>query len=316
MIFKNDVLTIGSATLDTFLEVEIAKSKIKVGDKVLVKNVIKHSGGSGTNSAAVLAKLNLKVKMLTKLGNDPEGKFILEEMKQYKVKNICLHNSSKHTDISTIIDYGFDRTIYVHKGASAQLNINDYKKSQLNTKWIYLGSLIDNSFNVCLDVANYVKKNNTKLLFNPSLYLTKKGVDYLKPILEQTTILIFNHEEAEALLRTKQPVIKILKRLQQLGPEIVVITNGNKNIYALEKNNYYTLTPPKIDVKHTAGAGDTFAATLLGALIKKKDFSTALQMAQANSCSVIQHIGTKNKLLNEEEIFKMIKKHKIKVKKK
>jgi len=36
-------------------------------------------------------------------------------------------------------------------------------------------------------------------------------------------------------------------------------------------------------------------------------------LAQVNSTSVIQHVGTKNKLLTEKEGKQLMKKHKIKV---
>ena len=314
MILRYDVLTVGSATLDTFLDTSMIA---KPGDKILVNKIIKHSGGSATNSAAVLAKFGLKVKMLTKLGADLEGEFILKEMKNYKVKNICLHHSLKHSDVSTIINQDKDRTIYVHKGASTHLNINDYKKSQLNAKWFYIGSLMDNSFNVAKDLTCYAQEKKVKVLFNPSLYLASKGKNYLKPVLEKTNLLILNFEEAQALLKTKsvQP-LNLLKQLQFLGPQSVIITDGKKKLYALDNNDYYELIPINVKIVHTAGAGDAFAATMLGAMIKGYNFVDSLKMAQINASSVIQHLGTKNKLLTEQQILKMVKKHKIKVNKK
>jgi sugar/nucleoside kinase (ribokinase family) len=73
------------------------------------------------------------------------------------------------------------------------------------------------------------------------------------------------------------------------------------------------ITPPSVKVIHTAGAGDAFTAGFLAGIIKKYKFENTLCLGQVNSTSVVQHIGTKNKLLNEKEAQAMIKKFRMKV---
>ncbi len=314
-MFKSDVLCVGSATLDTFLTIESALSSLKLGDKVLVQSIEKHSGGGATNSAAALSKLGLKVKVLTKLGNDHDADFIIKELKKYKVKKVCLHQSKKSTDAATIISslQEKDRIIFVHKGASADLSVTDFKKSVLNADWIYLASLMGKSFHV----ANYIIKNKperTKILFNPSLYLAQKGKRSLRVILNATEILVLNKEEAQAVLKTNSTDFKfLLKGLQRCGPKTVIITNGSKKMQAITENHIYTLTPPDVKIVNTAGAGDAFTAGFLAGIIKKYSVEDALQLGQVNATSIIQHIGAKNKLLTESEAQNLIKKYKIKV---
>ena len=101
--------------------------------------------------------------------------------------------------------------------------------------------------------------------------------------------------------------------LNKLGPEKVIITNGAKKCYALANNTIYSLIPPDVKIVHTAGAGDAFNAGFLAGMIKKYSLEDALKLGQVNSSSVIQHFGTKNKLLTEKEAKRMIKKYKLKV---
>src|SRR3989344_4567170 len=102
-MFKPDVLCIGSATVDHFLIVDIPFSKVKAGDKILVKSIHTYSGGGATNSAAALSKMGLKVKILTKMGRDYQADIVNKELKRYGVKNICLKYSQKNTDEATIV---------------------------------------------------------------------------------------------------------------------------------------------------------------------------------------------------------------------
>lgn len=194
----------------------------------------------------------------------------------------------------------------MHKGASKDLS---YKKINSQPKWIYLSSLIGKSLETGIKIAKNSKSN---ILFNPSSYVAKLGKTKLKSILNKTQILVLNKEEAQYLLKKKTSSINLLKDLQRLGPKVVIITNGNKTLYAINNNLTYSLTPPKVKIVHTAGAGDSFTAGFLAGIIKNYKFEDCLKLGQVNSSSVIQAIGTKIGLLNLSQAKKQMKKIKIK----
>lgn len=314
MLFHNDVICIGSATVDNVLVVDRSFSSIRTGDKVLVENKLTYSGGGATNAAATISLFGLNVDVISKLGKDHDAEFILNDLKRYNIKNYCNVRSHKSTDYSIIISSNKDqdRVIYTHKGASQDLHLNDIKKRHLRAKWLYLATVIGKSFETAKEIAQYTKKKRRNLLFNPSLYLAQKGKTSIKPILQAASILVLNKEEAQALLKTNNDNLRnLLRDLQATGPHTVIITNGAKPLWAISKDTFYTLTPPKIKVIDATGAGDAFTAAFLAALIKKYPFNTALVLGQANASSVIQHHGPKNKLLTEQEALAQIKKQKI-----
>lgn len=317
---KYDVLTVGSATVDTFLTVEQPFSSLKLGDKALVKSVDKRSGGGATNSAAAIAKLGLKVKTLTKLGNDHDADLILAELKALGIENICHSKSKQQTDLATIISSTKekDRIILVHKGASTDLSAKDFHPSQVNPSWIYLATLAGKSLQVAYEIAELAGKKGIKLLFNPSLYLAQQGKKKLSGILRHAAVLVLNKEEAQALLKTSSGNVKhLLKELQQCGPKVVVVTDGRRGLYALQENIMYSLTKtPNVKIVHTAGAGDAFTSGFLAGLIKNYSFEDALRLGQANASSVIQHLGTKTGQLTEKEAQAMMKKFRIQITKK
>src|SRR3989338_4714292 len=297
-----DVITIGSATVDHFISIEQPFSSIHPGDKILIKNAQTYSGGSASNAAAALSMLGLQVKMLAKLGEDHDAEFIQQDMKKYHVENICRHRSEHHTDFSTIISSSKekDRIIYTFKEASRDLETSDFRKHDLKASWLYIGSLMGRAFNV---VGEILRENTrSSILFNPSLYLAHQGKKFLTPILQKTNILVLNLEEAQAVLKTNPGKVEVLlQELHQLGPEIVIITNGDQKLYTLFNDTIYSLMPPKVKIVHTAGAGDAFTAGFLAGLIKKYSFEDALLLGQVNALSVIQHVGCKNILLAEKE---------------
>src|SRR3989344_959618 len=284
---KYDVLTVGSATVDTFLTVEQPFSSLKLGDKALVKSVDKRSGGGATNSAAAIAKLGLKVKTLTKLGDDHDAVLILAELKALGIENICHSKSKQQTDLATIISSTKekDRIILVHKGASTDLSAKDFHSSQINHSWIYLATLTGKSLQVAYEIAELARKKGIKLLFNPSLYLAQQGKKKLSKILQNTAALVLNKEEAQALLKTSSNNVgHLLQGLQHCGPKIVIVTDGKRGLYTLQNHIMYSLTKtPKVKVVHTTGAGDAFTSGFLTGLIKKYPFEDSLRLGQVNA---------------------------------
>jgi ribokinase len=313
-----DVICVGSAVIDNLLTIHQKLKSITYGSKVLVRHFETHTGGGGSNSAVALSKLGLKVAYLGKLGEDNHAHIIEKELKLNKIKILNKNKSQINTDEAFILnsEQEKDRIIYIYKGSSEDLNTKDILE-KLNAKWFYLAALVGRSFKVLLKLSKYAKKHKIKILFNPSTYLAGKGLRKLKPILKNTNLLILNKEEAQLVLKSKSKSTNyLLKKLSKYTKGTIIITNGPKTLYSLQGGAVYSSTPPKIKVIHTAGAGDAFNSGVLAGMIKNHPLEKAIQLGQANSASVIQHFGTKNKLLTEREAKKLIKKYKIKVIKK
>src|SRR3989339_924546 len=300
-MFEPEVICIGSATVDTFLTINQPFSSIKKGDKLLIQSIEKHTGGGATNSAVALSKLGLKTKTLIKLGNDHDSYLIIQELKKYKVVNLCRNLSKKNNDSAFIVTSTIDkdRIIYNHKGSSLDLSKLDFNDSNIKAKWIYLASPMGKTLNTVKEIGSLIKKRNISVLFNPSLYLAKQGYSKLKPILDLTLILILNKEEAQALLKITRNVttFSLINQLVKRGLNTVIITNGPKELIAYRQKTIYQLFPPKTKVIDTTGAGDAFNSGVLAGIIKQYSFEDALRLGQINATSVIQHLGAKNKLL-------------------
>lgn len=321
-----DIITVGSATVDVFAHTKSKLIKIKTssseedliaypsGSKILIKELRFTTGGGGTNTAVSLAKLGHKTAYLGSLGNDENGKRILDLLKKEKIDFIG-KLTNEFTGYSIILDsIEHDRTILTYKGANNKLKFSGINQKKLKTKWFYFSSMVSGSFKTLEKLAEFAEKNKIKIAFNPSTYLAEKGRGYLKKILIRTTILILNNEEA-SLLVGKNNVKSMLKKLYDLGPEIIVITDGKKAINAYDGKTIYILIPNKIKVIESTGAGDAFASAFLSGMIKKNGVEFALKMGLANSESVITHPGAKNRLLKYNEISKAIKKRPAKIKK-
>lgn len=323
---KYDVITVGSSTIDVFIETESELIKIMtshseedliaypVGSKILINEIQFLTGGGGTNTACSLSRLGLKTAYLGKCGNDENGDRIIHLLKKEKVDFLGARGK-QNSGFSIVMDsIEDDRTILTHKGANNFFSFKEVDKKKLNCKWFYFAAMTAKAYRELVKVARFADKEGIKIAFNPSCYLAEQGVDFLKPILDRTSLLVLNKEEAEILVG-KGDTKTLLKNLQGLGPEIVVITDGKKGANALYKNHIYFVPACKIKVKETTGAGDAFASSFLAGLMLEDDVEFALKLGSVNSASVCMYSGAKEKLLNMKEAKSSIKKMKLKVKK-
>ncbi len=317
-----DIITIGSATFDVFAKTEAelitinnGKSKESLiaypsGSKILMKSLNFSVGGGGTNTAVAVSRLGLKAGYLGNIGNDDHGRRIIDLLKRENVDFLGTI-SEDMTNYSVILDSSDDdRTILVYKDASEKLNYAHLDKEKLMSRWFYFCAI---DVKLLEKLSDYAVKKGIKVAFNPSNYLASKGSDSLKKILKNTDLLILNDEEARLLIGSA-PIPILLHKLNQLGPDMVIITQGKNGVELLHSDIIYQADAVKVKVLETTGAGDAFGASFLSGLLLKNSVEYAIKLGVANSASVVSKVGPKQGLLNANDAHDLIVKSKIKIK--
>lgn len=292
-----DIVTFGSAVVDTFVDTEFNKKtksfSYPAGSKILVHNLKTDIGGGATNTGAAFSRLGFRTGCICKIGNDNNGKDILNLFKNEKIKFLGTISKDK-TGNSIILDSKeHNRTILTFKGPGNNIKINELPK--FKTKWLYYSAVLGDSFKTQEKLAKQLSKKGTKLAFNPSEYLIK-NTD-ITSMLKMTDILILNKEEAEFLCKKNKKKRDVLEGLKELGPKIVVVTNKNKLAYAYDGLKKYSIKPNKIKVLERTGAGDAFAAGFVAGIMANKPIQKCLELALKEGESVLRYFGAKNKLL-------------------
>ena len=293
-----DIVTFGSAVIDTFIDTEFNEKQqsfnYRAGSKILVHNLKNDIGGGATNTAVAFSRFGFNTGCICKIGNDNEGKNILEMLKKEKIKFLG-SNVKSPTGHSIILDSkSHSRTILTFKGPGNDIKMNELPT--IKTKWLYYSSMSDNSLETQKKLIKKLSKEGTRLAFNPSEYLIK-NVD-LSQIIKLTDILILNKEEAIILCKRNKKKGDLLSGLIKLGPKIVVITDKNNPVYAYDGKKKYSINPNnKIKVVERTGAGDAFASGFVAGIIANKTVEESLKLGLKEGESVIQHFGAKNKLL-------------------
>ncbi|MBI4118446.1 MAG: carbohydrate kinase family protein [Parcubacteria group bacterium] len=310
-----DFVAIGDITTDAFIRlsgddatVETKDGKMKricliFGDKIEYDDLVEVAAVGNSPNAAVSAKrLGLSSAIATNMGDDYHGETQLAQLKKEGVATdfVRIHKGTE-SNYHFVLWYGAERTILVKHHQYPYL-LPDIGTPQ----WVYLSSLGEHSLPFHEAIAAYIKDHpSTKLTFQPGTFQIRLGYEALKNIYAVTELFFCNLEESQRILKTEEKDIKkLLSRVRELGPRIVVITDGPNGAYTYDGEEvwYIPMYPdPKPPVNRT-GAGDAFASTFTSLLALGKSVPDALKLAPINSMSVVQFIGAQKGLLSLDEL--------------
>lgn len=313
---KFDIISIGDATLDTFLKLEDAviipsgeehnpMLCLTYADKIPIEHFEQKIAGNAANNAIGSSRLGMKAAFYSIVGNDDSGKEILAGIKKEKVSTKYLKLDKKAvTNYTVVLNYQGERTQLIYR-VNRQYDLPNLDKA----KWIYYTAVGKNHVHLEQDIVGYIKKSGARLAFNPGAYQLQRGAKALSPVLKLTNVLFVNKEEAYKLVGRFESMRDLLLGLRKLGPQISVVTDGSKGAYACDEKRCYKMGVFPVKVVEMTGAGDAFATGFIGALHYNKGIDEALRWGTANSSGVISYIGPQEGLLTKGGIEKMLRKY-------
>ena len=310
-----DCLTIGSATRDLFITSKKFKTKrddtsptdvdlvLPLGSKLNVESIIFESGGGATNAAVTFARQGLKAAALCRVGDDPGGRAITEELEKEGVDSkFIIKEKQDYTAYSIIlVTESGERTILVYRGASSHFPHQMLPENKLDTKWIFISSLAGN-VDLLKKLVDWADKHNIKTAVIPGSSELAKGKKVLAPIFAKADVVIMNREEAAGVTGVDfDQKEKIVNKICLLTRGIGVITDAKNGATACDREFIYhigTHDNPAID---RTGAGDAFASGFVSGLLKYENVEGALELAADNASNVVNFFGAKKGILHANQ---------------
>jgi len=338
---KYDFLTIGSATLDIFVETPEARivsvtaptnksefMSFPYGSKLDIENFAFEIGGGALNTAINFKNLGFDTATIVKVGSDPMAKAILTkaESADIDIKHVVRSENEKSGLSVILTSFQGDRTVLAHRGTNATLKAKEINFDAVKkTKWLYLAPLNGDSTKALDEIAYFAEAHDVNLAINLGTSSIKSCKDRLPAILRTAEIMIMNREEAQMLTgKSIRPdsaqedfskcfihpdIISILKELKSLTGGIVVVTDGKHGVYSYDGSKYYKCGEFPAKPVSTLGAGDAFASTFTAVFSQSGDIKKALKYASVNAASVVEHFGAQKGFLSFDEIRDRLDKH-------
>lgn len=320
-----DVIAIGSTTLDTFWKTDFKEVKWKtpigrgfvvpLGEKFGNESLYTTIGGNAANAAVTFARQKESVKLFTYVGDDIAGKEIIARLKEERIATHLIQTKKgRRSAQSVLFLQKGERSILTYHGAINEFSLKSISLERLKAKWWYV-SLPGDSYKQLDILLRYAKKYGIKVALNPSgNHLQGEGKKQLLKHLRELSLLLVN--EGEAARITGIPFARekeVFKKLDALVPGIVVITRGKKGVVVSDGAHIFRAgTFREKTMVDRTGAGDAFGSGFVAGLIHTKErcqkewcnpnnISYAIRLGSANATSVVEHMGATQGVLTKRE---------------
>lgn len=319
---KVRILAVGDIFTDAFIQLseDVAKVtkdedgtewlSVPFGRKPPYEKVdIVKSVGPGPNVAVAASRLGHDAEVMAWIGDDETGKEAIEHLQSEGVDtSSMIIEEGKDTSYWYVLRFGAERTMLV----KSEKYKYEWVAPEIEPDWLYLTYLGEDSWNLHEEILKYLEEHpNVKLAFQPGSFHFKWGAERLAGIYRRSNLVLMNREEAvDTTGRSYDSINGLAQGLHELGPELVVITDGGNGSYVSDNGRVLTIPNyPDIDAPvDRTGAGDAFSSTFLVAIASGESVETAMLWAPINPVSVIQEVGAQRGLLTQEQIQEYLEK--------
>jgi 5-dehydro-2-deoxygluconokinase len=276
MTIALDLLTVGRISVDLFSEqINTPFSQPQTFQKSI--------GGSPTNVAVAAARLGRKSAVVTKVGVDPLGQFVVNKLESFGVNTsfVKVAESGLTPVVLASQDPPEDPKIIFHRQPSApdtQLVVSDIDEPTLKgvkNFWVSAcalsqGTTAESIFH-WLEVRGRAKETIIDLDYRPSFWKSRdEARAAAERALSQCTIAIGNISECEVALGISDPK-KAADDLLNRGISLAIVKMGGDGVLLSTKDESHVIKPLPIKLVCGLGSGDAFGGALIHGLLSGWD---------------------------------------------
>ena len=284
-----------------------------------VERFSRHLGGSSANIAVGLARLGLKVAMISCVGKDALADYLIGFLKQEGVDTTFVREVERYNTSLCLTEVSppsnFHQVFYRQNPADSRIEIGSAEKDYIRAAGLFL-------------------VNGTGLSASPARESTIEGlrvaraagirtfldIDYrssswespgdagqaVADVLSLVDVLLGNEEEM-ALATGATSVDGQADFALRRGVKIAVCKLGAKGVKAYTATAQYTAVPIPVKVVSSIGAGDGFAAGFLAALYRGLPLPDALWQGNAAAAVVVSRVSCSDAMPFPEELEQYLK---------
>ena len=305
---KFDVICVGNAAVDVPLH-PVAPDIFDY-DSYPIDRIIPQAGGSGNNVSIILSRLGLPVKLVTLLGNDMLGDYLVQNSQNNNVDTSSIIRSN---EVDTPLSIGLvradgERGIVVSKSSSTfnfcadHVNTADFAGAKaLVFSSIFIMPKFDDPG--LTKVFSAAQEQGLIVCADMMRSRTGERMDAIINSLRYVDYFFANFEEAEFLTQENN-YHAMAQKLLDAGVKHVLIKNGKEGCY-IRDNEIEQILPAFLN-EHpvdTIGAGDNFAAGFVSALLDGKSFADAARFANATAAISVGAPGSTNGIKSKKQVL-------------
>ena len=279
-----DVITTGRIGVDIYpLQTGVGLEQVETFGKFL--------GGSATNVAVAAAKYGLNSAVITKVGTDPFGNFLIEELERLNVDTSYVGRDQNYKTPVVFCEIfpPDDFPIYFYREPKApDMEISEAELdlkaiSEAKIFWSTVTGLSQEpsrsanlaALRVRAKKAHTILDLDYRSVFWDTPELATAEIAKALPLV---TVAIGNKEECQVAVGETEPT-RAADAMLERGVELAIVKQGPKGVFAKTKNESVEVPPHFVEVVNGLGAGDSFGGALCFGLLQQWSLEKILRFA-------------------------------------
>lgn len=325
-----DILAMGRSSIDLYAN-EIGAPFVEI------KSFAAYVGGCPTNISVGTRRLGLRSALLTALGEDPVGDFVLGMLEKEGVVTSFIPRKPGRRTSAVILGIEppdkFPLVYYRDNCADIELTVGDVLAAPVAESRAVLisgtGLSREPSRSATLFAAEQAKANKATVFldldFRPDQWHDARAYGVtIRAAMRLVDVVIGTADEVKAAAleaesnvsvehsqvsgaRVSGDVMKAIEAVLAAGPSTLVMKRGSEatTVY-LRDGNVIEAAPFPVEVCNVLGAGDAFASGLIYGYLKGWDWHRAARMGNACGAIVVTRHGCANFMPFEQEALTFI----------
>jgi len=269
----------------------------ELGRLALVDEMGLYTGGCATNTAIALARLNLPVEVIGKVGEDPFGDFVLTALADHRIGTRGIKRDKEVGTSGTMVMVApnGERRFVHYIGANARLTLED-----IDLAMVEAGSILHIGGSLVLpgidgqptaELLRHARAAGVITFLDTVWDDTGRWMEILAPCLPHIDYFVPSLSEAQALTGLDTP-IEIAHFLLERGVKTVGLKMGEDGCLVVSGDGQVIRLPAlQVEVVDATGAGDAFAAGFIAGVWHDWPLDQCARFANAVGALCVTGLG-------------------------
>jgi sugar/nucleoside kinase (ribokinase family) len=295
-----DLLAFGDPCVDVVIGVDEAP---RFGEKLLGRALGSFAGGTTANAACAFARLGGRAAVYGRVGDDAHAALVRRSLQDFGVdtRHLQAELGSATGSVIALIPPSGERSLIVMPMARAPLRPAGLAAALRQTRVLYAMPYDLPEF----IAASRIARGNGALVAIDLEAAVAPDRDSMQQRLAHADIVFFN-ESGFVAGTGEAPTPAAARALLEAGPQAIVVTLGAAGALAAARDAVAcqpAFTQPVVD---TTGAGDTFNAAFLLAMLEGQGLSERLRFACAAASHAVTMLGARSGMPDRAAVDRLL----------
>jgi 5-dehydro-2-deoxygluconokinase len=303
-----DVLTMGRVGIDVYpLQIGVGLEDVETFGKYV--------GGSATNVAVAAARYGHSSAVITRVGDDPFGRFVHKALRGYGVDDRFV---SAVPGLPTPVTFceifpPDDFPLYFYgrlpKAPDLEIRTEELDLDAIRSAggfWVTVTGLsVEPSRSATLAALEARGRSGITVLdldYRPMFWSSREEArGYVQQALPHVTVAVGNLDECDTAVGEREPRAAA-DALRARGVDLAVVKQGPKGVLAHDGTVAVEVPPTPVDVVNGLGAGDAFGGALCHGLLAGWEVERIMRFANAAGAIVASRLACSDAMPTTTEV--------------